>query len=390
MEEQTIVVTREELYSKVWSTPMIILAKDYSISDVALRKICKKLQVPVPKIGYWQRKKSGLPVVQVPLPALPKGHNVTSHTIVKHDKREAPKDRPQNSEIETLIEYEKNEKNLIQVSQGLISPHPYVSKTEKHIRHSKPDIRGLIKPSIKGCLDIYVSPENIPRALAIMDAILKAFESRGYKATISDDENKTSVTIMDEDISFSISESYTRHIKELTPQQKKEQEKRSWMYSRPEYYYKTSGQLSLLIAESCVSNVRKQWSDGKRRQLEDLLNNFIIGLHNAANAKKEWRLEKERWERKWEERRQREAEESSRRMREESRIKYLNEQLQLLRKSREIREFISLWQQACLNCGGEIPPGSKVERWINWVQEYADRIDPLNEDHLQYYNIEDD
>ena len=34
---------REELYHKAWSKPLVHLAKEYGISDVALGKICKKL-----------------------------------------------------------------------------------------------------------------------------------------------------------------------------------------------------------------------------------------------------------------------------------------------------------------------------------------------------------
>jgi hypothetical protein len=47
-----IEVTRQALYDQVWSTPMTKLAKEYGISDVALAKICKKLNVPYPQRGY--------------------------------------------------------------------------------------------------------------------------------------------------------------------------------------------------------------------------------------------------------------------------------------------------------------------------------------------------
>jgi len=390
VEQKPIVITRDELYNKVWSTPMIILAKDYGISDVALRKICKKLLVPVPKIGYWQKKRSGAKVDQAPLPTLPKDHRFTSHTIFKHTHRETPKDNHQDSEIGTLIEHEKSQEHVIRVPGSLISPHPFVRKTEQSLKNAKPDIKGLVRPRAKKCLDLYVSPQNVSRSLLIMDTLLKAYESRGYKVAVSDDENKTSVIIMDEDIQFSISESYTRHVKELTPQQEKEKEKKPWMYYFPEYFYKTSGRLSLQILESCLYGTRKTWGDGKRKRIEDCLNSFIIGLNNAALAKKNWRLENEKREREWEEERQRGIEESIRQMKDEQKIQHLDEQLDLFRKSKEIREFLDLWKQACINCIGEIPQGSKIEKWINWIQEYADRIDPLNEDHLTYYDVKDD
>jgi len=50
---------REELYEKVWSRPMRILAMEYGISDVGLAKVCRKLGVPVPGRGYWAKKAAG-------------------------------------------------------------------------------------------------------------------------------------------------------------------------------------------------------------------------------------------------------------------------------------------------------------------------------------------
>ena len=50
---------RDELYGEVWSTPMKNLAKEYSISDVGLAKVCRKLMIPLPGRGYWAKKEAG-------------------------------------------------------------------------------------------------------------------------------------------------------------------------------------------------------------------------------------------------------------------------------------------------------------------------------------------
>jgi len=50
---------REELYELAWSKPFTELAKEYDISDVGLRKTCKKLEIPVPRVGYWAKIRSG-------------------------------------------------------------------------------------------------------------------------------------------------------------------------------------------------------------------------------------------------------------------------------------------------------------------------------------------
>ena len=46
---------RLKLYEEVWAEAVTIVAKRYDISDVALRKICKKLAVPVPPLGTGLR-----------------------------------------------------------------------------------------------------------------------------------------------------------------------------------------------------------------------------------------------------------------------------------------------------------------------------------------------
>lgn len=59
---------RSELYTKVWSTPMIKLAMELGISDVGLAKACRRHAVPVPPRGYWAKLRAGQKTDQQPLP----------------------------------------------------------------------------------------------------------------------------------------------------------------------------------------------------------------------------------------------------------------------------------------------------------------------------------
>src|SRR5438067_572247 len=61
-------VTREELYEKVWSAPTVQVAAELGISDVALAKRCKKLNVPKPSLGYWAKVEAGQKTEKTPLP----------------------------------------------------------------------------------------------------------------------------------------------------------------------------------------------------------------------------------------------------------------------------------------------------------------------------------
>ncbi len=53
------IVTRESLYELVWSKPCSAVAKELGISDVAVEKICRKLEVPKPERGFWAKKAHG-------------------------------------------------------------------------------------------------------------------------------------------------------------------------------------------------------------------------------------------------------------------------------------------------------------------------------------------
>jgi hypothetical protein len=50
---------REELYDLVWSESLLSLSRRFAISDVGLRKMCIRMDVPLPKAGHWEKVKAG-------------------------------------------------------------------------------------------------------------------------------------------------------------------------------------------------------------------------------------------------------------------------------------------------------------------------------------------
>jgi hypothetical protein len=57
---------REQLYQEVWTEPTQRVAARYGISDVALAKACRQLQIPKPPRGYWAKKTAGQPIPRRP------------------------------------------------------------------------------------------------------------------------------------------------------------------------------------------------------------------------------------------------------------------------------------------------------------------------------------
>ena len=52
-------LSREEIFALVWERPATEVARELGVSDVALGKLCRRLQVPKPPRGYWARVASG-------------------------------------------------------------------------------------------------------------------------------------------------------------------------------------------------------------------------------------------------------------------------------------------------------------------------------------------
>jgi len=62
---------RDKIYDEIWSEPIQHVARRYGMSDVGLAKICKKLEIPRPGLGYWAKKVAGKPIPErPPLPEL--------------------------------------------------------------------------------------------------------------------------------------------------------------------------------------------------------------------------------------------------------------------------------------------------------------------------------
>lgn len=57
--KQKFSLSREDLYFLVWTMPTTKVAKTLGVSDVAVAKRCKKLNIPKPPRGYWAKIQSG-------------------------------------------------------------------------------------------------------------------------------------------------------------------------------------------------------------------------------------------------------------------------------------------------------------------------------------------
>ena len=373
-------VTRGELYKLVWDTPINQLAKQYGLSDVGFVKHCKRLKVPTPPRGYWARVKSG----QKPrIPRLPKPNSDTpsSHTFSRNNKSQAShmeqKRKIRDDALQIIESIQKNKAQLI-VPTRLVKPDPLITEVRQIMDKYSPDKYGVIQPWGKRLLNIRVAPNNIKRALIIMNYIIKQVEKFDGKITqftrYRHSEESRCISFLGEQIEFFIEEKVDRFDYQPT---KKELKKYSWQ-SYQKWSFKPSGKLSLRIDFSLwdTKGLRKTWSDKKDKKIEEQIPNFLIATVIAANAlrdKREIEGEKERL-RKLERQRLREIERQE--QLEFEKLERLELDAKNWEKAARLREYIKAVEGKIRHENPDKLPDEGI-KWISWATKHADNIDPI-------------
>jgi hypothetical protein len=362
-------VERQVLYNQVWSKPMTKLAKEYGISDVALAKICKKLNIPYPRLGYWRRKETGKTVKQLPLPpnADPAKQAVTIQRTIRSETLDLMSD-------ETLqrINAERTAEQKIEVPESLSKIHRLLSGHLTEWRSASVDEYGAVQSSSLRQLNIRVSKQSLSRAVRVMNALFVALEARGHQVGIQDGFNKTlGVRINGQPIEFGLEEKFQR----IERPEDKSRRLDPWGYRR--YQYVATGTLILKIKEWGADGLQKTWSDGKTAKLETCLNDFIVGLLKVAEAVKARRMKQEQEEQLRREAERQRQEEAMKRQEELARREELEREATNWAKAQQLRAYLAALKEMLIAKHGEIQSGSQADQWLVWAHQHADRLDPL-------------
>lgn len=159
---QTKTVQRQALYEQVWAQPMTKVAKEYGISNVALAKICKKLNVPYPWRGYWRRKETGKAVKQLPLP-LPPNADPTKQTATIQKTTQPEAVAHISEDTSQRITAEQDPEQKIEVPDRLGKIHRLLSGHLTEWRSASVDEYGAIRSGSIRQLNIRVSKQNLAR-----------------------------------------------------------------------------------------------------------------------------------------------------------------------------------------------------------------------------------
>jgi len=190
-------------------------------------------------------------------------------------------------------------------------------------------------------------------------------------------EPGTCVSVLGEKIEFCIREFLKQTRRSLTPEEEKRKEEDPWYEPYPKFVHNPSGRLTLEIKTWGYS--RRNWSDGKRQRIENRLNDFIIGLINAAVKERAWKIKREIEKREQQEQERRREKIARLRREEEERVQALMQNAANWQKSKQVREYIEAVKKEAICENGEIVPGGEIARWLRWANDQVDRLDPLTE-----------
>jgi hypothetical protein len=360
---------REELYKEIWEQPLVKIATKYGISAVALGKVCRKLQIPLPGRGYWVKKEFGKPVERLPLlpgkdlPVVQRFKFPPAEGAVAPDSK-GPEETPSDPEYLQIVEFESRN---IKIDPDA-KLHPLVKAAERILSQTEPDERGILQPPFyrEQCLDLHVSKKFLKRTLVFVNAVILTIEGQGFSVTVKPGKHETSARIFGHDVPFAMVE----RARVVARREVKE----SAHWTRTVVDYQPTGVLEFRVDGYDFGQV---FRDSKKGQLESLLSKCVSALllkgrARVLSAKLEAVRELERAAK------EREREELARRIaEEEKKVKQFEDWVRNWKRAQEMRDFIAALEKSWLQEGHDLSPEAQKGQRIIWMKQQADRIDPM-------------
>ena len=388
------VYEREKLYKEVWSKPVTHVAKDYGVSDVAIHKICKSMNIPTPSSGYWAKLKYGKEVKKTPLPPVEKEQNFKYGIKSINSNTKANTDYTNSLSFLSVEEQEK----LYNVALSLridpdanlckevIDHKKIVNEWNKHhdsienssnsymdykYHHNFVNYKYVGVPVLAGV----ISEEGLERVYKILNCLIGGLKQLGYST--NDD---MSFQIRGENVEFYIREKQNKVEHILTEEEKnklknyeKEVKRNQWAIKPLFQTYDNPFNGKLLFSTKKNNYIK----DSSNVSIENRLPDMLIQLIQQSEVLRIERLNKEEKER-------REKEEW--RQRNLPTLTY-NSEVDLLttllleshdyERAEKIRNYVAKVQQDDIN--------HEKADWIEWANAKADWYDPtINKNDLQF------
>ncbi|MBY3138980.1 hypothetical protein [Rhizobium laguerreae] len=164
-------ITREELYELVWSTPGWRAAPAFDVTESYLIRVCRRLDVPRPSRGYWAKSEPARALERRPLP--PAGPGIPRFWS---KSTRPPRPRPPRDEPRATSRPKKD--------RG--PKHPLIADAELHFQQAELGPDGdYLKPRKKLVVDVTASGSGLAKCLAFADRLFRTLEGRGYRVVIA-------------------------------------------------------------------------------------------------------------------------------------------------------------------------------------------------------------
>jgi len=355
-------INRKELYDLVWAIPITSLSKRFGTTDNKIRTICKKMNIPLPRTGHWQRIQYNK---QVEIPDLPPEDSKTiKSTIDLIFIKEKKVDRL--SEI--IEDVEINCKQYLKVKRKVIDPDNVTIEVKKDLERSTPSHFGREKgylSTYRYPIRFFVTPKNATRALCILDAFVKLVRARYHKIELNGWTYE--IIIGDERYEFGI------------------REKQIKIKGTDRYYqydYKATG---ILVLSTGRFTNKREYSDGKQ-SLEKQLSAIVAHLEYQTEL---WKAELEKHRAHQaiiDEANRKKQANIKRKETEKSNLKDLLKKSKRWHRSIILREYIKLFEANCIKSN---TMSNETAEWIAWARAKADWLDPFVNGPDEYLSEDD-
>ena len=358
-------VTRQELYDLVWSTPMRTLAKQFGISDRGLAKICEKLDVPTPPVGYWAKKAAGKKVQQ---PALAEAKPTTARSTSI-----SPSPKPRANASATMTEIQSVKKALGQVAlpdfpNGL---HRLVKEWVANHKAEQARQRKERDRWATAWRRIDLTDRDVYRFQST-SAVLTALESHSIQIAEAGVWGDIRLLTNGEPLKIAIKE----RLQQSRPLDYGYDKKWSAYGDRyPSSLYST-GRLRVNISTAYAGRWERRWEETDEQTIVDLIPIIVAEIVRAGPILTSERLERERQKAEW-------AAESARKA-EFERDKRTDDQ-----RWEKFRSLAADWHEACRlrlfidqiadkHDNTFTHDGRTVQEWIEWAKARINKLDPTN------------
>lgn len=252
--------------------------------------------------------------------------------------------------------------------------HPLVAASKRELdRYAKGpygiDRYGRVGAHSDGTLEVVVSAPLIPRAVAILEMLIKEVHGRGWSIVPKNGAERSGIRVKDELVTFRLSELSTGTVVSRT---RSESAGKLWTHNQ--YRYEPTGILRLELTGRILGSDQLMWRDGRGQKVEELTGDFLDAVGTVAKALALDRRQSEKEAREEERRDRREEAEAT--MRNE-----LIEQAGNWKDAFTLRDLIAEVRLRSAKTPSSWP-AKATARWLKQAEAIAKQSDPF---HTGYF-----